>query len=81
MTDQNLLSRITSQPHILSGKPAIRGTRLSVELILNLLAHGATKDEITTEYPGLVPEDVDACVLFAKDLLASTTFMPLAEAA
>jgi len=81
MTDQNLLARIVSSPRILAGKPTIRGTRLSVEFILNLLAHGATETEILTEYEGLVPEDLAACLLFASKALENTFFMPLAEAA
>jgi uncharacterized protein (DUF433 family) len=45
------------------GKPVIKGTRLTVEYILNLLAHGATVAEIITEYRGLTPEDIQACIL------------------
>ena len=64
------------------GKPVIRGTRLTVAYILHLLAHGATVSEILDEYEGLVPEDVQACLLFAARILNDTTFMPLtAEAA
>ncbi len=81
MTNQNLLSRITSQPTVLAGKPIIRGTRLSVEFILNLLAHGATDAEILAEYQGLTSEDIAACLLFASKSLENTAFMPLAEAA
>ena len=81
MTDQNVLARIVSRPSVLAGKPTIRGTRLSVEYILNLLAHGATQEEILTEYEGLRAEDITACLLFASKSLESTTFMPLAEAA
>ncbi len=65
MTDQNLLARITARPGVLSGKPTVRGTRLSVEFILNLLAHGVTQAEILSEYKGLAPEDLMACLLFA----------------
>lgn len=65
MSDQNLLVRIVLQPGILAGKPTIQGTRLSVEYILNLLAHGATQEEILSEYSGLVPEDLTACLLFS----------------
>ncbi len=65
MTDQNLLARITSRPGVLSGKQTVRGTRLSVEFILNLLAHGVTQAEILSEYEGLVPEALTACLLFA----------------
>lgn len=81
VTDENLLARITVRPSILAGKPTVRGTRLSVEFILNLLAHGATPVEILTEYEGLVAEDLNACILFASKSLENTTFMPLAEAA
>ena len=50
---------------MLAGKPTVRGTRLSVEFILNLLAHGASEEEILSEYEGLTPEDIAACLLFA----------------
>ena len=53
MTDQELLTRITVNQKVMVGKPVIRGTRLSVEYILNLLAHGATMEEIIKEYQGL----------------------------
>lgn len=78
MTDQQLLERIVLNPKILAGKPVIRGTRLSVEYILNLLAHGANVAEILEEYEGLSPEDIQACILFASKSLSKTTFMPLA---
>ena len=52
------------------GKPVIRGTRLTVEFILNLLAHGSTMDEIIKEYQGLKEEDIRACILFATKSLA-----------
>jgi len=75
-----LLERITIDPDVLVGKPVIRGTRLSVEFILNLLAHGATPDEVVQEYDGLAIEDVQACLLFASRALEDTEFMPLSEA-
>ncbi|RME57335.1 DUF433 domain-containing protein [Candidatus Parcubacteria bacterium] len=77
MTDQQLLERIVLNPKIMVGKPVIRGTRLTVEYILNLLAHGATTAEILEEYEGLTPEDIQACLLFATKSLGSTVFMPL----
>lgn len=70
MTDQTLLARITSRPGILAGKPTVRGTRLSVEFILNLLAHDVTQAQILSEYEGLAPEDLTACLLFASKSLA-----------
>lgn len=78
MNDQQLLERIAIDPDIMVGKPVIRGTRLTVEFILNLLAHGATGAEIMEEYEGVAQEDVQACLLFATKSLESTTFMPLA---
>ena len=78
MADEQLLERITMNPKVMTGKPVIRGTRLSVEYILNLLAHGATVAEILQEYDGLTREDVQACLLFASRSLENTAFMPLA---
>ena len=78
MTDNELLNRITLDPAVMVGKPVIRGTRLTVEHVLNLLAHGATEQEVLAEYPGLTREDLQACLLFATRSLESTDFMPLA---
>ena len=78
MKDQQLLERIAVNPKVMVGKPVIRGTRLTVEYILNLLAHGATIAEIIDEYKGLTQEDIRACILFATKSLESTVFMPLA---
>ncbi|MCC7308741.1 MAG: DUF433 domain-containing protein [Acidobacteria bacterium] len=77
MNDQRLLERITLNPKVLAGKPVIRGTRLSVEFILNLLAHGATEAEILEEYKGLSKDDIRACLLFAGETLSRSEFMPL----
>jgi len=77
MNDQQLLERITVDPAVMVGKPVIRGTRLTVEYVLNLLAHGATMAEIIQEYEGLTPEDIQACILFAGRSLENTAFMPL----
>jgi len=68
MDDQHLLARIALDPKVMVGKPVIRGTRLTVEYILNLLAHDATAQEILEEYEGLTHEDIRACLLFAKVL-------------
>ena len=77
MTDKKLLERIAVNPKVMSGKPVIKGTRLTVEYILNLLAHGATDQEIIAEYRGLKKEDIQACMLFASKALENTVFMPL----
>jgi uncharacterized protein (DUF433 family) len=76
--DQQLLERIALNPKVMTGKPVIKGTRLTVEYILNLLAHGATVAEILDEYDGLTHEDIRACLLFATRSLEDTAFMPLA---
>lgn len=77
MKDQQLLKRITLNPKVMVGKPVIKGTRLTVEYILNLLAHGATAEEILKEYDGLTLEDIQACLLFATKSLEGTVFEPL----
>ena len=77
MKDQQLLKRIALDPKVMVGKPVIKGTRLTVEYILNLLAHGATVEEILEEYDGLALEDIQACLLFATKSLESTVFGPL----
>jgi uncharacterized protein (DUF433 family) len=77
MRTEKLLERITLNPEIMTGKPVIKGTRLTVEFILGLLAHGASEEEILEEYKGLTREDIKACLLFATKSLANTTFMPL----
>jgi uncharacterized protein (DUF433 family) len=77
MIEREILNRITTNPKVMAGKPTIKGTRLTVEYILNLLAHGATVIEILEEYEGLVEADIRACLLFASRSLESTSFMPL----
>ena len=77
MKDEELLNRIVIDPRRMTGKPVIRGTRLSVEFILNLLAHGSTDNEIMNEYRGLTNEDIKACLLFATRSLEYSDFMPL----
>ncbi len=79
MSDRELLDRITLNPKIMTGKPVIRGTRLTVEYVLNLLAHGATEEEILVEYEGLTREDIRACLLFATRSLEGTAFLSLAS--
>jgi uncharacterized protein (DUF433 family) len=77
MKDEELLARITLDPNVIVGKPVIKGTRLTVDYILNLLAHGATTAEITQEYKGLTEEDIQACFLFATRTLEDASFVPL----
>jgi uncharacterized protein (DUF433 family) len=60
--------RITVDPEILAGKPVIRGTRIAVELILQLLAARQSENEILANYPGLTREDILACLSYASYL-------------
>jgi uncharacterized protein (DUF433 family) len=68
MTDDELLERIVINPRVMAGKPLIRGTRLTVEFVVNLLAQGVTVAEITSEYKDLTAMDIHACCLFAAKL-------------
>lgn len=77
MKEKLLLERITLNPKVMVGKPVIKGTRLTVEYILNLLAQGTSVEEILDEYSGLAHEDIQACFLFATKSLQSWAFMPL----
>ena len=79
MKDKDLLARIVLNPKVMAGKPVIRGTRLTVEYILNLLAHGAKETDILDEYKGIETADIQACILFATKSLENTDFMPFIE--
>ena len=71
MRENNLLHRITANPAIFGGKPIIRGMRISVELILSLLAQGATWEELLDDYPDLEREDIQACMAYAHAVVAN----------
>jgi uncharacterized protein (DUF433 family) len=68
--------RITIDPKILVGKPVIKGTRLSVELIMELLSNGWTEQQILENYPGITHEDVLACLAYATEILKSKRVFP-----
>lgn len=80
MTTQ-ISDRIEINPKVLNGKPVIKGTRLSVQFILGLLAHGMTQEEILAEYHRLTPEDIRACLEFAVQAIESSLFYPLPASA
>lgn len=63
--------RIVVDPKVLVGKPIIKGTRISVELVIDLLARGYTRDQIIQQYDHLTPDDVQACLAYASDMLRS----------
>jgi uncharacterized protein (DUF433 family) len=73
MVEQKILKRITANPEIFSGKPIIRGMRISVELVLSLLAQGETVDAILSDYPDLEPADIQACLAYAHAVIAYDT--------
>ena len=70
MADSHLLERITSRQDVFAGKPIIRGMRISVELILSLLAQGESASEILADYPDLEGEDIRACLAYALVVIA-----------
>ena len=70
--------RITLAPQVLAGKPVIRGTRLSVEFMIGLMADGWSEADILRNYPGVTHEDIIACLAYARDLLSSEKVYPSA---
>jgi uncharacterized protein (DUF433 family) len=70
--------RIVLDPKVLAGKPVIRGTRLSVEFIIGLLADGWSEADVLSNYPGIVHEDIIACLAYARDALSSERVFPTA---
>jgi len=66
---KSLLDRITIDPDVCNGKPAIRHMRVTVESILDFLGAGESTDEILRQYPMLEPEDISACLAFASRLM------------
>lgn len=68
--------RITIDPNILVGKPVIKGTRLAVEFIVELLAQGWAESEILRNYPGITHEDITACLKYATNLLKAEKIYP-----
>ena len=76
----NWQERITVDPAILVGKPVIKGTRLAVEFVIDLLAQGWSESEILRNYPGLTREDIQACLRYVSALLHSEKVYPLPAA-
>ena len=71
MQNTNWQERITINPKVMVGKPVIRGTRLAVEFIIDLLAQDWTEQQILQSYPGVVHEDISACLKYASETLKS----------
>lgn len=68
MTHEQLLERITVDPAICHGKPCIRGHRIWVSLVVDLLADGMTVEQVIEQYPGLESDDVRACMAYAAEM-------------
>ena len=80
MSHSELLNRITVRPDVLGGKPIVRDMRLSVELILSLLAQGVTTEEILDDYPKLEADDIRACIAYAHAVIADDTLAAVSVA-
>jgi uncharacterized protein (DUF433 family) len=76
MDERKLLERITINPEIFGGKPIVRGRRIAVEHILGMLAAGSTAQRILEYYPFLEPEDVQACLVYARRLVGNERVEP-----
>ena len=76
-----MIEQITANPNILGGKPIIRGTRISVEFILDLLASEVSEEEILEDYPHLTKEDIHACLRYAARSCKNEIYVELEPAA
>jgi uncharacterized protein (DUF433 family) len=65
-----MTDRIEINPAVMSGKPVVRGTRITVEIVLRKLSEGATVDELRDAYPRLTLEDIQACLAYAANTIA-----------
>ena len=80
MNENKLLARITYNPKIFGGKPIIRGRRLAVEHVLDMLAAGHTEAQMMQDFPWLEHEDIQACMVYAARVVGNETIEPrLAE--
>jgi uncharacterized protein (DUF433 family) len=75
--DMDKTDRIHIDPGILAGKPVVRGTRISVEHVVDLLAQGWSVDQVVASYPGLTRDDVQACLAYAVEPLESEKVFPI----
>jgi uncharacterized protein (DUF433 family) len=76
----NWQDRIATDPKVLVGKPVVKGTRIAVELVVDLLAAGWTHEQILDSYPNLTADDIRACLAYAAELLHSEKVFPLEAA-
>ena len=69
--------RITADPAVLQGKAVVKGTRIPVDLVLDLLARGWSERDLLANYPGLTADDIRACLAYARDLVAEEQVFPV----
>ena len=74
-----MYTRVVSDPAVLGGKPVVKGTRISVEFLLELFASGATRADVLKSYPHLTAEDVEEALRYAADVLKYDRVISLAE--
>ncbi|HEX4960405.1 MAG TPA: DUF433 domain-containing protein [Thermoanaerobaculia bacterium] len=77
----DLLERIAVNPQVMLGKPVIRGTRITVEILLEKIATGSSMDEILVDYPRLSREDVLAAVAYAREVISTDELIPRIQTA
>ena len=77
LSERIISERIIVDPEILAGKPVVRGTRLAVEFILELLATGQSEEQLLADYPGLTHEDILACLSYASYLAHELKAYPI----
>lgn len=78
---ERLLNRIEINPDVMLGKPVIKGTRITVEIILRKLSQNIPTDEILAEYPKLKKEDIQAAIAYAATAISTEDIFPLEAAA
>lgn len=69
--------RIVLDPEVLTGKPIVKGTRLAVEFVIDLLAQGWSREQILENYPGLTDQDIQACLAYASEVLHLQKIFPV----
>ena len=76
----NWQEHISVDPKVLVGKPVVKGTRISVELVVDLMAQGWTQEQILENYPNLTLADIRACLAYASEVLHSERVFPIKSA-
>ncbi len=74
---EDLLERIVVNPKVMGGKPIVKGTRVTVEQVLKLLAQGLSNQEILKDYPHLSKEDISAVLLYAAKIAGEEEIFPM----